>query len=84
MCLAVPGRVEKIYSDQGTIMGKVNFGGVVKEVCFACLPEIEEGAYAIVHAGFAISKLDEISALETLQTFKDLGLLEEELGELPG
>jgi len=82
MCLAVPGRVEAIYDEQGTRMGRVDFGGVVKEVCLACLPEIAVGDYTIVHVGFAISKIDEASAEETLKNFKELGLLEEELDEL--
>lgn len=81
MCLAVPGRVESIRDDDGTPMGRVNFGGVVKEVCFACLPDIAVGDYAIVHVGFAISKVDEAAALRTLRTFAELGLLEEELAE---
>lgn len=63
-------------------MGKVNFGGVVKEVCLAYLPEIQVGDYAIVHVGFAISQIDEESAQETLRTFEELGLLEDELAEL--
>ena len=63
-------------------MGKVNFGGVVKEVCLAYLPEIQPGDYTIVHVGFAISQIDEQSAQETLRTFEELGLLEEELEEL--
>ena len=63
-------------------MGRVDFGGVVKEVCLACLPEIAVGDYTIVHVGFAISKIDEASAKETLKTFEELGLLEEELDEL--
>jgi hydrogenase expression/formation protein HypC len=82
MCLAVPGRVEAIYEEQGTRMGRVDFGGVVKEVCLACLPQIAVGDYTIVHVGFAISKIDEASAKETLKTFEELGLLEEELDEL--
>jgi len=82
MCLAVPGRVEKVFADQGMMMGKVNFGGVVKDVCLAYLPDIEVGDYTIVHVGFAISKVDEASAQETLRTFEELGLLEEELDEL--
>ena len=49
----------------------------------AYLPDIEVGDYAIVHVGFAISKVDEASALETLQMFRDLGILEEELGIEP-
>lgn len=82
MCLAVPGRVEAIYEEQGTRMGRVDFGGVVKEVCLACLPQIAVGDYTIVHVGFAISKVDEASAKETLKTFEELGLLREELDEL--
>ena len=80
MCLAVPGRVEEIYEVAGMSMGKVNFAGVVKEVCLAYLPEIAVGDYAIVHVGFAISKLDEESAQQTLKTFVEVGMLEEELG----
>ena len=63
-------------------MGKVNFGGVVKDVCLAFLPEIEVGDYTIVHVGFAISKIDEQSAQDTLRTFDELGLLDDELEEL--
>lgn len=82
MCLAVPGRVEAIYEEQGTRMGRVDFGGVIKEVCLAYLPEIAVGDYTIVHVGFAISTIDEASAKESLQTFEELGLLEDELEEL--
>lgn len=63
-------------------MGKLNFGGVVKEVCLVYLPEIKVGEYAIVHVGFAISRVDEKSAQETLRTFEELGMLEEQLNEL--
>jgi hydrogenase expression/formation protein HypC len=82
MCLAVPGQVESIRDEQGIRMGRVNFGGVVKDVCLAYLPEVAVGDYAIVHVGFAISKIDDHSARETLRTFAELGLLEEELAEL--
>ena len=82
MCLAVPGQVDSIREEHGTRMGRVNFGGVVKDVCLAYLPDISVGDYTIVHVGFAISKIDEASALATLKTFEELGLLEEELTEL--
>ena len=82
MCLAVPGKVESIRDEGGIRMGRVNFGGVVKEVCLAYLPEIAVGDYAIVHVGFAISKIDETSAQETLRTFAELGILAEGLAEL--
>jgi hydrogenase expression/formation protein HypC len=84
MCLAVPGQVESIHEENGTRMGRVNFGGVVKEICLAYLPDIAVGDYTIVHVGFAISKIDEASARATLRTFADLGLLEEGLAELRG
>ena len=75
MCLAVPGQVESIHDENGMRMGRVNFGGVVKEICLAYLPEIAVGDYTIVHVGFAISRIDEASAQETLRTFAELGLL---------
>ena len=82
MCLALPGLVETIYEDRGTRMGRVNFGGLVKEVCLAYLPELVVGDYTIVHVGFAISRIDEVSAQETLRMFASLGLLDEELEEM--
>lgn len=82
MCLAVPGKVEQIYEENDTRMGKVNFGGVVKDVCLAYLPDITVGDYALVHVGFAISQIDEAAAQQTLRTFEELGLMEEELAEL--
>jgi hydrogenase expression/formation protein HypC len=65
----------------GTRMGKVNFGGIVKEVCLAYLPDIAVGDYTIVHVGFAITKVDEASAMQTLETFREMGLLDEEFSE---
>ncbi|MEM8904902.1 MAG: HypC/HybG/HupF family hydrogenase formation chaperone [Actinomycetota bacterium] len=80
MCLAVPGQIIDIRAEQGTRMATIDFDGIHKDICLAYLPDIEVGDYAIVHVGFAISKIDEASALETLQMFADLGILEEELG----
>jgi hydrogenase expression/formation protein HypC len=60
-------------------MGRVNFGGVVKNVCLDYVPEVGVGDYTIVHVGFALSKIDEESALETLELFRKMGALEEEL-----
>ncbi|CAN5142985.1 HypC/HybG/HupF family hydrogenase formation chaperone [soil metagenome] len=83
MCLAVPGQVQSVFVADGVRMGKVNFGGVVKDVCLAYLPEIVVGDYAVVHVGFAISQVDEETALETLRTFDAMGELNEELGGEP-
>ncbi len=80
MCLAVPGKVIEVRDDRGTRMATVNFDGILKEICLAYLPDIGVGEYVIVHVGFAISRLDEESAMETLAMFRELGILEEELG----
>lgn len=79
MCLGIPGKILEIYEKDQTRMGKVDFSGIQKEVCLAYLPEIAVGDYTIVHVGFAITALDEASALETLAMFHEMGLLEEEL-----
>lgn len=80
MCLGVPGQVTEIYEADGARMGKVDFGGIVKEVCLAYVPEVEVGDYTIVHVGFAITQLDEESAQETLALIREMDVLEEELG----
>jgi len=79
MCLGVPGRVEDVWEADGTRMATVDFGGVRKEVCLAYVPDVTVGDYTIVHVGFALTKLDERSALETLELFKSVGLLDAEL-----
>jgi hydrogenase expression/formation protein HypC len=79
MCLGIPGRVAAIWDESGTRMSTVDFGGTTKTVCLAYLPELTIGEYAIVHAGFAIARLDEESANATLQMFTDRGVLAEEL-----
>jgi hydrogenase expression/formation protein HypC len=84
MCLAVPGKVLEIEERDFTTMAKVDFGGVVKDVCLAYLPDIQVGDYTIVHVGFAIQKLDEDAALETLALFESLGILDEEFGDAWG
>lgn len=84
MCLAVPGRIVDTRDERGAKMGTIDFDGVLKDICLAYLPDIEVGDYAIVHAGFAISRIDEESALETLRMFHELGILDEELGVTGG
>jgi hydrogenase expression/formation protein HypC len=80
MCLGIPGKVLEIVDDRGTRMAVADFGGVTKTVCLAYVPEVEVGDYTIVHAGFAITKVDEQSALETLRIFTELGVFDDELG----
>ena len=80
MCLGVPGKVTRVWVDQGTRMATVDFGGVRKEVCLAYVPDVDVGDYTIVHVGFALTKLDEAAALETLELFRQVGLLDDEFG----
>lgn len=81
MCLAVPGKVVAIEERDGTRMASVDFGGVLKDVCLEYLPDLQVGEYTIVHVGFALQRLDEESARQTLELFGSLGLLEEEFGD---
>jgi hydrogenase expression/formation protein HypC len=78
MCLAVPGKILSITGEDTTRTGTVSFGGVHKEACLAFVPEAEVGNYVIVHAGVAISLVDEAEAAETLEYFRQIG----ELGDL--
>jgi len=74
MCLAVPGQLLDLRGE-GPLQrtGRVSFGGIVKEVSLAYVPEARVGDYVIVHVGFAISVVDEAEALETLAYFKEIG-----------
>ncbi len=80
MCLGIPGRIVELHDDRGTPMATADFGGVTKEVCLVYVPEAEVGTYAIVHAGFAITSVDEASALETLALLSAMGGGDDELG----
>ena len=81
MCLAVPGKVVEILGDGELRMGKVDFSGVQRQACLAYVPEVELGDYVLVHVGFAISRIDEQAAQETLQALAEIGALEEAEGE---
>ncbi len=81
MCLGIPGKIIEIYKAKDFQMAKVDFGGVIREVCIEATPEAKVGDYAIIHAGFAINLLSEQEALETLQTLREVALLGEELSD---
>jgi len=80
MCLAVPGKIIKIEITPGAKMGKVDFGGVTREVCLDAVPDANIGNYVIVHAGFALNILSEEEAQATLDAFREIDALEAELG----
>ena len=82
MCLGVPGKIVEIYDSQGMKMCKVDFGGVLREVCIETLPEAKVGDYTIVHAGFALNLLSEEDANATLDILREMAALENEIEEI--
>ena len=75
MCLAIPARIVEITQETGPLrMGRVDFGGVARETCLVYTPEAQVGDYVIVHAGFAISRLDEEEARATLDLLAESGI----------
>jgi hydrogenase expression/formation protein HypC len=78
MCLGVPGRVIEVHDDRGLSMGVVDFGGVRREVCLAYIAdEVQPGDYALVHVGFAISRIDEAEARRTFEALREMSQLDE-------
>jgi hydrogenase expression/formation protein HypC len=79
MCLAIPGKI--LSSDESGLarMGRVEFGGIIRQVRLDFVPEAGPGDYVMVHVGFAISKLDEAEAQRTYELLAEMGALEEEL-----
>jgi hydrogenase expression/formation protein HypC len=78
MCLAVPGKIISIDGDDPVFRrGRVNFGGIVKDVSLAYVPEVKIGEYVIVHVGFALSVVDEEEAEKVFEYLRAMGELEE-------
>lgn len=82
MCLGIPGKVLDIDADAPLRSGRVAFGGVVRKVCLAYVPEAEVGDYVVVHVGVAISRMNEAEAARTLELLGELGDLDA-LGKEP-
>jgi hydrogenase expression/formation protein HypC len=72
MCLAIPGRVTETYRENGLLMGKVDFSGVVRRVCMEHLPEAQPGEYVLVHVGFALSRIDAQEAARVFEILVEL------------
>lgn len=77
MCLGIPGQIIDIFEDHGVLMGKVDFGGIKRQICLAYVPECEVGNYVLVHVGFGISLIDEEEAYRTYQLLQEMGQLAE-------
>ncbi len=77
MCLGVPGKIVEIYQAGGLKMGKIDFGGVVREACLEYVPEAKIGDYTLIHVGFALNLISEEEAQETLSLLNQIA----DLGE---
>lgn len=78
MCLAIPGRIETIAGDDPiTRSGRVNFGGIIREVNLAYVPDAKVEDYVLVHVGFALSIVDADEAAEVFSYLKQMGELSE-------
>lgn len=78
MCLAIPGKIVSIENDEPIYRaGRVSFGGIIKQVNLAYVPEAQIGDYVIVHVGFAINKLDEKEAARVFEYLQELDDLKE-------
>ena len=73
MCLGIPGKLVEIEGQGDLPMGKVEFGGIRKDVCLAYTPEAQVGDYVLVHVGFAISRIDETEAQEIFRYLEEIG-----------
>ena len=78
MCLAVPGKIISVEETESILRsGKVDFGGIVKNVSLACVPDAQVGQYVLVHVGLAISVVDEMEARQVFEFLDRMGELSE-------
>ena len=80
MCLAIPGKIVEMVDSENQI-AKVDVGGVRRNVNVGMLDDVVVGDYVLIHVGFAMSKVDEKEAEETLRLLQDLGSYEEEMNQ---
>jgi hydrogenase expression/formation protein HypC len=77
MCLGIPGKILESFEANGLRMGRIEFGGIVREACLAYTPEAQTGDYVVVHVGFAISRIDAEEAARTYKLLEEMGQLSE-------
>jgi len=84
MCLAVPGRIMTVSGDEPLMrVGRVDFGGIVKEINLAYVPEAAVGDYVLVHVGFAITVIDQAEAARVFEHLREIGELADREAEAP-
>ncbi|GFG55684.1 HypC/HybG/HupF family hydrogenase formation chaperone [Mycolicibacterium agri] len=75
MCLGIPGRIVEIWDEpEGGRFARIDFGDQTRNACLAYLPDLAVGDYTIVHAGFALTRMDEATAMTTLATMREYGV----------
>ena len=79
MCLAIPGKILSADESNGLLVGRIQFGGIVRSARLDFVPEARVGDYVMVHVGFAISRVDEKEAERTYALLREMGALEAEL-----
>jgi hydrogenase expression/formation protein HypC len=79
MCLAIPGKVVSIDNNNGMLLARVDFGGIVRQASLDFVPEAEVGDYVMVHVGFAISRVDADEAQRTYELLQQIGEIDAEL-----
>ncbi len=72
MCLGIPGRIVETFQRDELPMAKVEFGGILKDVCLAYTPDVQPGQYVLVHVGFAINQIDETEAQEIFRFVEEI------------
>jgi hydrogenase expression/formation protein HypC len=77
MCLGIPGKVVNTFREDDVLMGKVDFGGIIKQVCLAHVPDVAPGQYVLVHVGFALSAIDEAEARQVFEFLDRMKQLDE-------
>ena len=78
MCLAIPGRILSLEGDEPLMrVGRVDFGGIVKEINLAYVPEARTGDYILAHVGFALTVIDEAEAARVLTALQEAAALED-------
>jgi hydrogenase expression/formation protein HypC len=83
VCLAIPGKIIEIREEHGSRAGRIEFGGIFRQVSLDFVPEAQVGDYVMVHVGFAISRVDADEAQKTYELLEELGALEDELPPEP-
>ena len=77
MCLAVPGKVVETYREADLLMGRIDFSGISKRACLEFVPHVQVGEYVIIHAGFALSAIDEAEAARIFEYLRQMKELDE-------